>query len=141
MEKIIEYSKIDDGNKLIAEFMHGTFTSEDHFGNGNIINYVSFEPKFNPNFQIKNAGRKFQVIDLRYHLSWDWLMPVIEKIRDHSYTSVIQSNIGHSNEVKIYIGIENKPILINEWNNKIPMIDCVWMAVVQFINFYNERGK
>ena len=63
---------------------------------------------------------------LKYHTSWDWLMPVVEKIKilvmeddsDELYNSEEWDNITHT-----LVQIE---------------IKSVYQAVVEFINEYNE---
>jgi hypothetical protein len=70
-----------------------------------------------------NFGESFD--ELKYHSSWDWLMPVVEKI----WVSV--------------------PIDVREINNEGLLIfeiglfsdlRTVYEAVVQFIKMYNERN-
>ena len=51
-----------DENKLIAEFM-----------GINVGEYTSYPEEF---------ITQYAVVDLQYHESWDWLMPVVEKIKD-----------------------------------------------------------
>ncbi len=80
-----------ENNKMIAEFM-GDISSMNA--------KVSFS---------KNCG----VNDLQYHLSWDWLMPVVDKC----YTS----NIQHPND-DITQGLIDVDI------------ESTYNAVVEFIN-------
>lgn len=51
---------LTDNNKLIAEFM-GAFIE----GNG----FMYFP----------SEGRHHRLTEIKYHSSWDWLMPVVEK--------------------------------------------------------------
>ncbi len=92
---------IEAGNKLIAEFM-GWVHHEDP-------NYDDHEMK-----------------SLKYNSSWDWLMPVVEKI----------------DEVCKPFSKEHY------WWNDAPVIDirmfreskeATWQAVVQFIQWYNNQ--
>ena len=57
--------EILDGNKLVAEFMGAKMWVENYHG----INIIKF-----PN------ESTFDLFGLKYHSSWDWLMPVIGKI-------------------------------------------------------------
>ena len=64
-----EYIMIMIDNQIIAEFMGATIGDR----------YVSF-----PDVKIKDVGivsNNRSVEDLHYHTSWDWLMPVVEKIK------------------------------------------------------------
>ena len=56
-------------NKLIAEFMSGDFKVNAHYG-------------INIDFLKDNITAKQLENDLRYDKSWDWLMPVVEKIEN-----------------------------------------------------------
>ncbi len=101
--------KTTEGNKLIAEFM-------------------------------KSRNRKisgFDITDLRYDSSWDWLMLVVEKIEsldDHDYDVRIEGddcmiqNYDHSKIVADQIGFDTRS-----------KIKTTWLAVVQFIQWYNEH--
>ena len=60
--------KITDNNKLIAEFM-----------GVNVITIDDIRANKNP---IQSSADGYLKEDLEYHTSWDWLMPVIEKIED-----------------------------------------------------------
>ncbi len=59
---------------------------------------------------------------LKYHSSWDWLMPVVEKISGSGYAGGIMSDL--------------KGALI------IADIEAVYNAVIEFIEWYNKKtGK
>ena len=104
------------GNELIAEFMD--------------VDQVDIDQAYN------DYG------ELRYHTSWDWLMPVVEKIesfqdgndgdsmRGHLYNFRIEQNFvyildGESMDVIIEMNGDNK-------------LDATYQAVVEFINQYNK---
>ncbi len=75
---------IEEHNKLIAEFMgaqlepypDGHFPGE--FG-------YRFKEKMPANAQDTTEGWWWNQKSMRFHLSWDWLMPVVEKIMTHRY--------------------------------------------------------
>ena len=56
----------------------------------------------------------------KFNSSWDWLMPVVKKIKDSNYTSV-----------KMISPINNS--VIN------PHIEDAYKAVIQFIKWHNEN--
>jgi len=70
--------------------------------------------------------------DLKYHTSWDWLMPVVEKIESLSGTTVLIKRIGC--EIIMY----GKTISKQTSDTKI---EAVWLAVIEFIKWYNEKHK
>jgi len=66
-----------------------------------------------------------------YDTSWDWLMPVVEKI-DKCYSLLPDSLEG---EYIIRYDVLERAIT-NEWN----IIDA-YKAVVEFIKWYNQHGN
>lgn len=107
--------KILDGNKLIAEFMGA---------------------KYNSKLDLVNLGANHKLVginELQYHSSWDWIMPVVEKI--HSDTDFWVTIYYRSCKVfPMNIGVEME-ILIEEK----PTIEAVWIAVVEFIKWHNNE--
>lgn len=112
-----------EGNKLIAEFM-GYEYFNDHKLNG-IKGVLKKEGKLSLHANIIDKS-----FCTKYHSSWDWLMPVVEKI-EHNITPVeildTQCRIGRT----IY---NKEEILVSSDESKI---ESVWQAVVQFIQWYN----
>lgn len=92
-----------------------------------------------------------------YSYSWDWLMPVVEKIEsldlsEYGYTwkgidGEIQYNNGsiyveiERNRCWIYMNLQlDPPHTFNEktYNTKFPTkIEAVYSAVIEFIEYYN----
>ena len=85
---------MEENNKLIAEFMK--------------VDQVDIDYAFNEHGQLK------------YHLSWDWLMPVIEKITE----------------------LCEEPQELDELKHALLCVDIksVYFIVVEFIKEYNN-GK
>ena len=67
-------------NKLIAEFM-GFETHTDVVDDRTLAYYVGDVIKAD-NSDNENEDDVFHPDDMQFHTSWDWLMPVIEKIED-----------------------------------------------------------
>ena len=75
-----------ENNKLIAEFMGGVLSSVP-----NLINLPQTRGDANIH-SVKGSGvlpngtySVHRLSELKYHTSWDWLMPVVEKILDLSF--------------------------------------------------------
>jgi hypothetical protein len=66
---------------------------------------------------------------LIYHSSWDWLMPVVEKIEAMRGTHLLMKPFGC--EILMF-----GKSLINEVGNT--KIEAAWLAVVEFIKWYNQ---
>jgi len=107
---------LKENNKLIAEFMDWKTAHED---------YTEFTM---PN----------DMIDLlKYHKSWSWLMPVVEKIEG--------TNIdGHYYDVRIQTF---ETLIVDDMFNTCFEVDSpknekigrTYEVVIQFINWYNEN--
>ena len=88
-------------NKLIAEFM-GLIES-------------SIDKKYWTEKTKEGIG-KGELVELQFHTSWDWLMPVIDKIE------------------QVHEGVPQELIHLSLFST----IDEVYNAVVEFINQYNK---
>jgi predicted TIM-barrel fold metal-dependent hydrolase len=102
-------------NELIAEFMGLPLTKQ--------------ELEF-------SGDRKFKTVPFqkwKYHESWDWLMPVVEKIESLGFIFTIHSDAGYIGK-HWYKG--NIPHFGNVSENKIT---ATYNVVIQFINWYNEN--
>jgi hypothetical protein len=87
----------------------------------------------------KPVGMDFS---LHYHESWDWLMPVVEKIEsthilegDDTYGMTIQP--GYVNVFED--NANNAPVIEQQFSG--PKIDLVYSVVLDFIRKYNENKQ
>jgi hypothetical protein len=115
-----------EGNKLIATFDGWKFELIEKQG----LVLVSGSCYFKDTWEEVN---KFCGEKLKYHTSWDWLMPVVEKI-EHEITPVEILDF----QCRISRTIYNpEQILTTSDESKIA---AVYNAVVQFIKFYNNNS-
>lgn len=123
--------EISEGNKLIAEFMELKSFEDDRYG----IMWT------NP---VSDGVYEKDTSELKYHKSWDWLMPVLEKIEDldhnpsltHTYRVDITGN-GTTIQPNVWSG-ERWMIRRNSRNNRLWN---TWLSIIQFIKWYNEKCK
>lgn len=119
--------EIIEGNKLIAEFMQAKNEFSD------IYYLPEFGHYFNSYGQIE-LNDCFRTDELKYHSSWDWLMPVVEKIeknfwvttttrRGYSAVSIHQPQRAYEKIARV--DSENK-------------LEATWKAIVEFIKWYNS---
>lgn len=109
-----------EGNKLIAEFLKipkcQLCPEEDHCGR------YTYGP-----------GIHYFPHEMSYHTSWDWLMPVVEKINSFpDYGIVFFKSVCHVNDYdtllfETNVGKDGK------------LIDAIYEAVVQFIKYYTQK--
>lgn len=119
-----------EGNKIIAEFMGEFRVSSDMYATGSSHN-VWYEG------------------DLKYHTSWDWLMPVIEKISRIEFDRHEQELPMGGTEIVVHTHYPRTFGMINKDGNPMfrfncgqvfeakTLIEAAWMAVVDFIQSYN----
>jgi hypothetical protein len=83
--------------------------------------------------------------ELKYHSSWDWLMPVVEKIEDTDteYGKLIYNMDGAFEMEKIYRCVfrdtTNLKVCSSNWN--ADKLKSVYDAVVKFITFHNSHNS
>ncbi len=150
------YSKVPIETYYIPEYNETYFAMlpNPDYGKENPINW-------NPDikhlsWESLNHGE--YLTNLKYHKSWDWLMPVVEKIEsldlsENGYTwkgidgeteynnGSIHVDIVDRNKCWIYMNLQlDPPHTFNEKTSYIAFptkIEAVYAAVVEFIEYYN----
>jgi hypothetical protein len=127
--------KIKD-NLLIAIFMGYKY----YEGEPNDIDYQT----------LVIPGEKIRLCNTKYHCSWDWLIPVVEKIeslnlREYNYNFdalVVQIE---KYECWIYMELSLDPCYtINKKSFEtkfLSKIEAVYSSIVEFIEWYNQYTK
>ena len=106
---------METNNKIIAEFMGATLTKDLQ------IMYPVYE------------GDSSYVKDLKYHLDWNWLMEVVEKIESLKFSVLIGKN---NCVIEQTFGKESLNLGLIKGKDKI---EAVYNACVTFIEWYNEN--
>lgn len=133
MENISEIYK---NNKLIAEFM----------GYSNVLDETEdlmYYPDWfipNPIKEKNNKNRPTSIELFRYHKSWKWLMPVVEKIESLGYfvkistkmVSVARDNKGNNDSYLIKAQFGDNSKLQKTYN-------CV-IETIKYINYLNNKN-
>ena len=108
-------------NKLIAEFMG----AKGHPKYNSIEWDIYITGCLDVDSDNENAQHFFTPNQMKYHSSWDWLMPVINKIRSMDSTYEVE-------EVGKY-----------DWDNEISHyefdLDLTYKSVVEYIKEYNNE--
>lgn len=111
---------IEEKNRMIAEFM-GFKTQTDAVDERVLAYYIGDVIKAD-NSDNENEENVFHPDDMKFHTSWDWLMPVVAKItRDEEF---IDDDFRES--VLDVVGFGR--------------IDDTYRVVVEFIEMYNEQN-
>ena len=151
--------EIIEGNKLIAEFIGFSINQFGEIENLELP-FQWMATYVNCIYDIHH--KDFPLLErkdyYKFHSSWDWLMPVVEKIeslniRNNGYDFPKVKFLGDCVEIftyatyrgttfywKGYMGLDGKCYnhLSNQKNSKI---EAVWCAVVEFIKWYNQWKK
>ena len=129
--------EIIEGNKLIAEFMGFQKCNCIRNENGRYYDYY-LSDKFElikevkiciegeHGFGLENQDLCF-IEDLKFHSSWDWLIPVIDKIHSSNYyVDYYLSELGQFN---------------NGVHINTKFIEVSFNVVVEYIKWYNVQNK
>jgi len=137
------YMTIEEGNKLIASFMGATIELKEGRWHGNhwspyrgLSNHASANNKDFIEHHIH--------FDSSYHESWDWLMPVVEKIEgiNEPIANFVRYSVETSNNnCYVYLLLDwDIPIIITKQQGK-SKIEAVWHCCIKFIEYYNGNTR
>ena len=105
---------MEEKNKLIAEFMGFVY---------------KWQPKHNyfcrPEHSMENNEFSYAIDDLKYHSSWDWLMPVVEKIEKEYEVAIIREECDIT-----HMGYQSWSFITEKANSKI---EAVYNAIIKYI--------
>jgi len=113
--------KIEENNKLIAEFMGIHEIMLDEYSNyeiDDIYQILGMKPHMYKNMVIHES-------DLQFHTSWDWLMPVVSKCYDNSEEA-------DGKDTNVVGDISHHLLDVD--------MEQTYKAVVEFIKWYNENN-
>lgn len=136
--------EILEGNKLIACFVgltsHSMFPDElqapDEFSWMAVgVNVESDFDKLEGNFTSFEYYFKF-------HASYDWLVPVLNKIEQHKNVDTISICFNCGCDI-CFKGLEvtQIPNCWTECSKEKSLIECCFESVVKFIKWYNQQNK
>lgn len=113
-----------DSNRVIAEFMClPAYT--DAVDDRTLAYYVGESIIHTDNTDNENDDDVYHPEDMQFHISWDWLMPVVQKISNDHLEMPLNETITHLTDF-------NQE---NIWDFK-----TLHTAVVEFIKFFNENN-
>jgi uncharacterized protein YqgV (UPF0045/DUF77 family) len=119
-----------ENNKLIAEFM-GLYPEETLKGDS----VYAIKECHSPNKLNDIKTNFYSESELKFHFSWDWLMPVVEKIEELG----IEITIG-----RMYCDIKYKDVFDKEKVFEIRIVSGVKInavngAVIKLVKWYNAN--
>ena len=121
---------MEENNKIIAEFMGFTFEKNlGYYDNEMLLEQIVYE---------QQNGNCFN--ELLFDKSWDWLMSVIEKIRNNHFVTNVNYNTGGDFIIEGLTSTEVLNIIINREDFKSDLEMC-YFGVVEFIKWYNQNKE
>lgn len=107
----LKHQEITDGNRLISQFMGSTIEIKQE--------------------DVKDIPLAFlKLEDMKFHLAWKWLMPVIINIEeDLGYSTIIDGRT-------CKVVVDEDTIFESEAETKM---EAVWRAVVEFLKWNKEN--
>lgn len=120
-------TEIIEGNELIAEFM-GVETREET---------ATLHKRFLIN------ERFYAAQNLKYHLDWNWLMPVVEKIESIKFNGQTRFPVAIEDKICAIADI-SYPSDVDEYIVNIQVgkkIEAAWTAIVEFVKWYKTQTK
>ena len=107
-------------NKLIAEFMG-----------------IRYEENKNSH---ESSEYYYEDCELEYHTSWEWLMPVVERIRGLEEGMLVERiDIMPNDGVAIHYSHPPKMIVVDT-SKRVNTLNATYQAVVEFIKQHNKES-
>ena len=129
--------EIQESNRLIAEFMGGVYKKSDKTGELDSDRIYIGEDEAMYFVSDPNPDRKFipHQYELKYHKSFDWIMPVVVRIEQGLFAVEIKENHCKIAGYRKYEGI-----LFYHKNSLESKLESTYKSVVQFIRWYNTQS-
>lgn len=123
----------EEKNRMIAKFM----------GFKDLGNLVGGSPRVEKHVR-GITYQSYPYSKLKYHTSWNWLMPVVEKIEDFHTINGVELEfqvVQCEDEIKIIAKHLNKPweIIVEISADGSGKKENTYQAVCQFTEWYNEN--
>lgn len=115
-------NEIIEGNKMIAEF----------------VGYVEVD-----GIKFDLPHNRDHAHEYEYHSSWDWLMPVVEKIENKQLCSVCIKSKGTRIRVFNFETLDGTIFEAYPKNNTqdATKLSVTYSAVIRFIEWYNHKNQ
>lgn len=130
---LMEIDKTNAGNKILAEFMGIQHVKREMDEIFEVRIWTSAICNSNPNGEVLRP--------VEYHKSWEWLMPVVDKIEELGFVSTIE-RLNH--------GFSDHRVFFNEFGSLKEVahgarnenkLTAVYEAVLDFIEWHNNKKK
>ena len=120
--------KILEGNKIIAEFMQYSDIDCHECKHSGVCNHLQC-----------GLSTQEKIEQFKFHSSYDWIMPVVEKIEQLLFPNDVFYNIHILGGCCVCI-ISSDMDELGQYSEPTKIL-TVFKAVVEFIKWYNEQNK
>lgn len=131
----MEQSEIIEGNSAIMEFM-GYKLAGDGIGRPFNITKPGESDWYLASWSVEGF-HQYLVDEIKYHSSWDWLMPVVEKIESMGHKTIIGGGDFWGNYCNILHSNGSLDKAMGQGETKI---EAVYKSIVEFILWYNSQS-
>lgn len=139
----MEQSEIIEGNKMIAVFM-GAIPCKDWLDIDGYEHKDWYHTQWSNRLQENLELYSYRYSQLEYHSSWDWLMPVVEKIESlDKLGGIVTIQQGQCKITSRMLG--DNSVYANKSNYMLMgakgKLFSTYEAVVEFIKWYNTQNQ
>ena len=126
---------IQENNKLIAEFMEIEMFGEEKDHTEALLICSALDLSVNPCTHFENVQETVHLDDMKFDSSWDWLMPVVDKIQEEYGDGEEHISIQPPNTCSL---TPFRGALYKSFYGKTTK-QATYEAVVEFIKWHEER--
>lgn len=120
---------MEENNKLIVKFLNWETINTEGY-----IEYILPKSLADPIYKLDSR------FILEFDTNWNWLMEVVEKIKNNSFVTNVNYNIERDFIIEGLTSTKVLNIIINRENFKSDLEMC-YFGVVEFIKWYNQNLK
>lgn len=123
-----------ENNKLIAEFMGYALYEGYSYRVPHYDSYVGVDGNM-------HETPIHHIHSLKFHTSWDWLIPIVEKIESIIFDENNSFNVTIGSSIYCVIQDSNGECYDMTYDGEESKLAVVYKAVVEFIKWYNENKE
>lgn len=135
----MDSTEIVEGSILIADFL-----GWEHYGDGRTYKFPNLYPLYNIDDDENSGWISEQIANAKFHSDWSWLMPVLEKICRMKIGDGLKTiEYPHPRTFGMLSTGGQMMVRLNGFQCQYcdTLIEATWLAVVEFIKWFNTQKK
>ena len=133
---------IEENNKLISEFMEIEMFGEEKDHTEALLICSALDLPVNPCTHFENVQETVYLDDMKFDSSWDWLMPVVEKIesleRLGGIVTIVQGQCKITSRMAGDHSVYSTKSYYMEKGAQ-GKLQATYEAIIEFISWYNKQ--